>query len=63
MTFVRFAVGGGDGDGEALLTSKGAFAEFRTCIMLGSLRWEISTIIPKRFISLRTIWSGAGEKK
>lgn len=42
-------------EGEAFDTSKGALAEFSTCIMLGSLKWEISTIIPKRFISLRTI--------
>lgn len=40
--------------------SSGAFAEFKTCIMLGSLKWEISTIIPSRFISLRTIW---GERR
>lgn len=46
----------GAADGEALpAASKGALAEFKTCIILGSLRWEISTNIPKRFISLRTI--------
>jgi hypothetical protein len=53
MTLVKLADDAADG--EALLTSKGALAEFNTCIMLGSLKWEISTIIPKRFISLRTI--------
>lgn len=56
MTVVKFA--DEDAGGEVLpAASKGAFAEFKTCIILGSLKWEISTIIPKRFISLRTIWS------
>jgi hypothetical protein len=43
-------------EGEELLTITGALAKLRTCIMLGSLKWEISASIPKRLISLRTTW-------
>lgn len=53
---VPVILGGALDDGTVLLTRSGALAEFNTCIMLGSLKSRISTSIPKRFISLRTIY-------
>lgn len=53
---VPVMLGGALDDGTVLLTSSGAFAEFNTCIILGSLKSRISTSIPKRFISFKTIY-------